>query len=235
MPLSAKAVFSKPKAPSSFPSSDFIPRFTPSQGALVCGGCVIIDPTLRKVAFIHDPSTGINQLPKGRKNIGEDIHAAALREAREETGLHVAPLPLKGLTRATPTAQMLGQLVHEEGVAADAAGEDEEGGDVWEDVDEEGTNTERASGLTGWAHHCEPIGITTYRCETTLAFKIIFWYAAQADSLEDPRRDTKERWEQQYELKWVDAKRASTHTTFKADGQAMEKALADMRRSGYEI
>jgi 8-oxo-dGTP pyrophosphatase MutT (NUDIX family) len=183
------------------------------------------------VAFIHDAATGVNQLPKGRKNIGEDMHAAALRETREETGLRVRPLPLRIMTRATPTEAMLGGFADDEQVQEPAAGGDEEGD--WADVDQDVPTG--AAGVTDWVQSCEPVGITTHRCETTLAFKVIFWYAAQADSTEAPDLDLREEWETQYELRWVDARQAAGLMTFAADAEAIDKALADVRRSGYDV
>lgn len=87
---------------------DTTPRFSPSAELMISCGCVPVDPTLRKVAILHDTATGMTQLPKGRKNIGEDIHAAALRETYEETGIRFAPMPLLVRTRATPVEGTVG-------------------------------------------------------------------------------------------------------------------------------
>lgn len=232
MPLARKQSLRTSRTAPSLIANQFVSRFIASENTLICSGCVTIDPKRHKVAFIHDAATGINQLPKGRKNIGEDIHAAALRETQEETGLTVTPLPLRAATRATPTEDMLREYVDPEEIKQETT-EEEEG---WEDVHEDTmASLPGASGLTDWVQHCEPIGITTHLCEETLAHKVIFWYAAQADSTVPPHQDTRENWEQQYELKWVDAREAAKFMTFEADGQAIEKALSDMRRSGHEI
>lgn len=217
-------------------SSSFTPHLTPSESLLICCGCIPIDPIRRKIAFIHDPAAGINQLPKGRKNIGEDISTAALRETSEETGLDVMPLPLKITTRATPTKNMLLQYDAEESEPEPTEHHliDTEGN--WEDVcDAEGDATQRNKGLTDWVTNCEPIAMTTYRCQMTFAFKVVFWYAARANSMEIPKQHMKEAWEQDYQLKWVSARDAAGQMTFEADGEAIEKALSDMRRSGYDI
>lgn len=45
-------------------------------------------------------------LPKGRKNIGETLESAALRETHEETGFRVTLYPLHCPTLATPAADV---------------------------------------------------------------------------------------------------------------------------------
>ncbi|KAI1818606.1 hypothetical protein GGS20DRAFT_581363 [Poronia punctata] len=60
------------------------------------------DTTTPKVLVVHNSIIGVFLLPKGRKNIGEDYLAAALRETAEETGIAVRPLQLRFGTRATP-------------------------------------------------------------------------------------------------------------------------------------
>lgn len=193
-----------------FPPSDFTQRFAPSHDLIISCGCVPVDPAARRIALLHDPSTNVTQLPKGRKNIGEDLHAAALRETHEETGIPFEALPLRVATRATPTREMLERHARVE--------ERPNVGDV-----------------TDWLPSCEPLAVCAYRCDGTLASKLVFWYAARGDSAATPRTDTREVWEQHLQLEWVDARDAAGRMTFEADAQVVEKALADMRRSGYDI
>jgi 8-oxo-dGTP pyrophosphatase MutT (NUDIX family) len=47
-------------------------------------GMVIIQPSMSKILVIHDERRKYWFLPKGRKDIGESIEQAALREAYEE-------------------------------------------------------------------------------------------------------------------------------------------------------
>ncbi|GAD97162.1 hypothetical protein NECHADRAFT_92100 [Paecilomyces variotii No. 5] len=67
-------------------------------------GTVTLDLTHAKVLVIRWKKTGEVFLPKGRKNIGESLEDAALRETYEETGFRVALLPLPIPTLATPAA-----------------------------------------------------------------------------------------------------------------------------------
>ncbi|KAF8509468.1 NUDIX hydrolase domain-like protein [Hysterangium stoloniferum] len=67
---------------------------------LLGAGTVIIQPSTGKVVLIYSPTLGIWFLPKGRKDIGESVEQAALREAYEEAGYRVQFLPLPIPTRA---------------------------------------------------------------------------------------------------------------------------------------
>ncbi|KAJ9226772.1 hypothetical protein DTO027B5_1892 [Paecilomyces variotii] len=81
-------------------TSDRSLHFSDSFG--VSCGTVTLDPIRRKVLLIRWKKTGEFFLPKGRKNIGETLEDAALRETYEETGFRVALFPLPIPTLATP-------------------------------------------------------------------------------------------------------------------------------------
>ncbi|KAI1130034.1 hypothetical protein F5Y10DRAFT_263612 [Nemania abortiva] len=55
-----------------------------------------------KVLAVYNNRIGIYQLPKGRKDIGEEYLDAAIRETVEETGIAVRPLRLRFGSRSTP-------------------------------------------------------------------------------------------------------------------------------------
>ncbi|KAF7977865.1 hypothetical protein HWV62_2388 [Athelia sp. TMB] len=67
---------------------------------LLGAGMVIIQPETRKILVVLDRKTNRFFLPKGRKDIGESIEQAALREAYEESGYRVDFLPLYTPSRA---------------------------------------------------------------------------------------------------------------------------------------
>lgn len=191
------------------PTSDqFVQRFVPSPDLMISCGCVPVDLKARKFAIIRDTATGIIQLPKGRKNIGEDLYDAAIREATEETGLPLLPLPLKISTRATPTREIAQAYPYPKITM---------------------------NGLTDSVVNCEPAAVCAHRCRSTHAFKLVFWYAAQGDSTVTPDNSKKEAWEETLELEWVGVEEAAGRMTYTADGQVIEKVLADIRHSGYDI
>lgn len=179
-------------------------RFFPSQHLIISCGCVPVDPKARKIAIIRDTKYNITQLPKGRKNISEDLLTAALRETYEETGVPFTALPLKVATRATLPKGM---------------------------VCEQGKNPE----VTESVFNCEPSSVCVYPCIYTGAWKTVFWFAAQGDSIVKPVEGTMESWEEDCVLEWVDAKDAVDMMSFEADGNVIKKVLADMRESGYDI
>ncbi len=54
--------------------------FVMSETCTISCGTIFVDPEAGKVLLILNKKLAIYQLPKGRKHIGEDLLAAALRE-----------------------------------------------------------------------------------------------------------------------------------------------------------
>lgn len=69
-------------------------------------GTITLDPARARMLLIRWKKNGEVLLPKGRKNIGEALEDAAVRETYEETGVRVTLLPLPIPTLATPGAAM---------------------------------------------------------------------------------------------------------------------------------
>lgn len=75
-------------------------------------GMVIIQPATANVVLIHEAAKNFWFLPKGRKDVGESLEQAVLREAHEESGYHASFLPVRMPTNApsapaTPHARSL--------------------------------------------------------------------------------------------------------------------------------
>jgi ADP-ribose pyrophosphatase YjhB (NUDIX family) len=77
-------------------------EYRSSDNFMICCGTVTVDIRAKKVLLVHNKKWGIHQLPKGRKNIGEDLLEAALRETREESGTSPTAFSAKIGTMATP-------------------------------------------------------------------------------------------------------------------------------------
>lgn len=194
----------------SYTAHDFLQtkqRHYPSQDVIISCGCVPVDPSARKIAILRDLSSApeIVSLPKGRKNIDEPLPAAALREAYEETGFRFSPLRLRTPTRATPTPE--------------------------HSAYRPGTNP----GVTRTVGNHEASSVCVYPDPATGCVKIVFWFAAEGDSTQVPHENTRESWEVNTVVEWVDADVAASKMSFDAHRSVIEKVLTDMRNSGYAI
>lgn len=84
-------------ASSKFPSSQFF-----SEEFVVSCGSVLFraQPSGLEICLLYEPSKKEWLLPKGRKDVGETIQEAAVRETYEETGFKCQILPVRMPTRA---------------------------------------------------------------------------------------------------------------------------------------
>ncbi|KIJ21473.1 hypothetical protein PAXINDRAFT_104589 [Paxillus involutus ATCC 200175] len=75
-----------------------------SDAFVICAGSVLLrkDPQRKEwqICILHSPKADVYVLPKGRKDCGESIEAAATRETFEETGYDCKLLPCTMTTRA---------------------------------------------------------------------------------------------------------------------------------------
>ncbi|KAM7186496.1 NUDIX hydrolase domain-like protein [Naviculisporaceae sp. PSN 640] len=186
---------------------DLSMAFSPASGIVISCGTVTLDLVQGKVLLIWNRRFGIYQLPKGRKNIGETMLAAAIRETYEETGVRVKPFELMVATRAT--------------VPAD---------------EQDGESRHKNPGVIEGQLSNEFIATCVYpdpQSETD-ALKIIFYFAATADSTIAPETGTQEDWEK-VRGEWVPISEISKKLRFKAEESVVMKAVADAAKTGYTI
>ncbi|KAJ7271075.1 hypothetical protein C8J57DRAFT_1320612 [Mycena rebaudengoi] len=87
---------------SSWSSPPVLDSLWSSENFLLGAGMVVIQPSTRKIVVLYESQKKFWFLPKGRKDIGESLEQAALREAHEESGYQVEFLPLYIPTCAPP-------------------------------------------------------------------------------------------------------------------------------------
>lgn len=219
--------------------------FHPSEATTISCGTVTIDPAQQKVLLIWNKKLKIYQLPKGRKNIGEDMLSAAMRETYEETGVRAAPLRLKIATRATPPSDH------------PAAAADNNTTAAWPPQKIKTTNGSSGNGNgcvaaaprpTATAPPCSNCEITEGRLSTEFlgccrypdpqssipAMKVVFFFAGAADSTVPAGPGAQEEWEK-LDTVWASASEAAAMLRFKAEAEMVRKALEDARRSGYPM
>jgi 8-oxo-dGTP pyrophosphatase MutT (NUDIX family) len=185
--------------------------FHPSESCVVSCGTVTMDPLASKVLLIWNRHLEIHQLPKGRKNIGEDMLVAALRETEEETGVKANPLCLKIATRATPPT--------DEPPVKDERGRYKPTREVTED--------QLSSEFIGCCRYPDPQS-------STPADKVVFYFAAVADSTLPRGPGTPKDMEKLKEI-WAPSCDAPRMLRFRAESEIVRKALEDARRSGYPM
>ncbi|KAJ6513365.1 NUDIX hydrolase domain-like protein [Mycena sanguinolenta] len=87
--------------PVTSPSTSYPSTLYFSEDFVVSAGCVLFRKnTGLEICLLHDLTKEAWVLPKGRKDCGESIAAAAVRETFEEIGYPCALLPLRMPTRA---------------------------------------------------------------------------------------------------------------------------------------
>jgi 8-oxo-dGTP pyrophosphatase MutT (NUDIX family) len=162
----------------------------PASAFVISCGTVTLDLYHSKALLIRCRTTGEVMLPKGRKDVGETLENAALRETWEETGYRASLLPLPIPTQATsPQGSQSLHLVTEPMCV-----------------------TQRSKG-----------GIQ----------KIIFWFAAQADSTAtECQRERQEN--EDFETLWTDVDAVSRVLTHE-DDREVARLVVDAVRGGHLI
>ena len=210
--------------------------FHPSEATTISCGTVTIDPDKHKVLLIWNKKLKIHQLPKGRKNIGEDMLSAAMRETYEETGVVAQPLRLKIATRATPPTDHSPASDDHTTAAApgDVAGDDAPDADRSDcSANPNGTCS---CEITEGRLSTEFLGCCRYPDPQSSipTMKVVFFFAATADSTIPCGPGAQEEWEK-LDTVWTPTSEAATTLRFKAEAEIVKKALEDARRSGYPM
>lgn len=179
--------------------------FRPADELVMSCGTVTLDLARGKVLLIWNRQHQIHQLPKGRRNIDESMLSAAIRETFEETGIHVTPLQLNIATRATPPA---------------------------DEQTKDGKNPQITEGRPS----TEFLGVCIYPDpqSDTPALKAVFYFAATADSTVTPQSGTQEDWEK-LDTVWVPISEVAGKLRFNGEIAAVQKAVEDVRKTGYTI
>jgi len=140
-----------------------------SQQCVLSCGTITLDLERNKVLLIRWRTNDEYLLPKGRKDIGETLEQAALRETYEETGHTVHLLPLSMPTLATSPAGSSSSPSPTEGKIP--------------------TEDDTPVDPQRWIECTEPIAVQQ-RITRRGTNKIIFWFVAQCDSAVPPDRNT---------------------------------------------
>ncbi|PYI01318.1 hypothetical protein BO78DRAFT_433769 [Aspergillus sclerotiicarbonarius CBS 121057] len=166
-------------------------------------GTITLDLKTQKMLLIQHIPTKEIYFPKGRKNINESLPDAALRETYEETGFRVSLLSLPNIS--TPTVPV---------PIPDLAGK----------CNQSGNSTQGGCAST------EPIAVTQ-RVLSDNTVKIIFWFAAEGDSMAKAETGTQEEGEE-FEAGWVGWDDVQGVLTFEDDRRLAGWVVAAARQLG---
>lgn len=99
-------VYTSPTHPiQSMAASSFQTAQYPSTSFTESVGAIALNLSTRQILLVHYAKRDEWLLAKGRRNVGESRHEAALREMREEIGYSCNLLPLTMTTRAPPAVE----------------------------------------------------------------------------------------------------------------------------------
>ncbi|MCJ1437822.1 hypothetical protein MMC27_007209 [Xylographa pallens] len=88
-------------AASRFPTTQYL-----SEEFVESAGAIVFDLSTQKICLVRLKARDEWVLANGRRNCGESLAEAAVREAREETGFRCSLLPVTMPTRAPPAVEI---------------------------------------------------------------------------------------------------------------------------------
>lgn len=175
-------------------------------------GTVTFHPTKNEVLLVLNSKyhEDIWQLPKGRKNLDEDLRDTAIRETYEETGYHVKLVPIPVLTRATRPHGCTRPSVRTAPIRSAMCPAGKKDNNTVEDLS------------------TEPMGMAQFRELQdrfgTKATKMSFFYLAELEDPEaTPDQNTQDPGEG-LEARWMSVGEAERELKFEAEKEALRTA-----------
>lgn len=206
------------RAPINIKALDEAMKCDNSKDFAICAGCVTFKGTgnQRSVLVVHNKkyTEDLWQLPKGRRNIGEDLVQTALRETSEETGCDVKILTVINPTRATRPRETV---------------RDNNSNDSSHAVSEQKTNIVHAP-------NTEPVALVSYvdpepKEGEVPVNKVCFFFVATPEDDGAPLRKDKQDDVERLTPQWMPYTEARQLLTFKAEQRALELAEAKVGSS----
>ncbi|KAK4192741.1 NUDIX hydrolase domain-like protein [Podospora australis] len=179
--------------------------FRPASELGISCGTVTFDLEQEKVLIIWHNGLAVHQLPKGRRNIGETLWDAAIRETSEETGYAVSLPELNIATRATSAGPSRTQ----------------------ESGSSRITEDEWSREFIGACFYPDPQSATP-------AWKTVYYYAAFADSTAVADPSVQPEGETAVG-KWIPLHEVEETVFFSAERMTIWKGKSDVEKSGYKF
>lgn len=170
-----------------------------SDAFVISCGTICIDPVQKSVLLINHRPKNQFFLPKGRKNHGETLESAAVRETYEETGYPCKLLQHNSL----PTKAPLGSSSPN-------------------DTQEENNSTAQIKSPESELH-TEPFAVQQWVYQDGTR-KLIFWFLAVGNSMQLPHENTQDEGED-FEAFWFDRDSSLAIATYDDDRKLIEKAF----------